>query len=374
LKRLLLLGGGHAHVQVVHAFAAEPPPGAEVVLIDRSALAAYSGMLPGSIAGHYGVRESHIDLAALCRWAGVRFVHDEAVAIELEQRQVLTVRGERHGFDLLSLDTGSTPPLDAVRGARAHAIGVKPIDAFLPAIDRRLAGLAHAPGQSLAVVGAGAAGFEVAMALEHRVRSQTGNRRAVVLRLVSEPTRILSGFPERVRRLAEERLRAQGIVVHAGSPVLAVEAEGLLLASGERLPARHVVFVTGAAPAPMYRACGLQTDAGGFVAVDAALQSVSHAEVFASGDVASVLPHPRPKSGVHAVRQGPPLTRNLRCILAGKAPLAFVPQRQALVLLSTGRKHAIASRGGFTVAGDWVWRWKDRIDRRFVERFAAPSR
>ncbi len=372
MKRLLLLGGGHAHVQVVHALGADPPPGAEVTLIDRSPLAAYSGMLPGLIAGHYGVPESHVDLVVLCGRARIRFVHDEAVAIELGRRQVLTARGERHDFDLLSLDTGSTPPLE-VPGARTHAVPVKPIDAFLRTIERWLAERPGAADPSLAVVGAGAAGFEVVMALEHRFGGHTGALRVPSFRLVSEAARILPGFPERVRRLAEARLREQGIRVHAGSAVHAVDAEGLLLASGERVPARQVVFVTGAAAAPMYRRSGLQTDDRGFVAVDAALQSLSHAGVFASGDAATVIPHPRPKSGVHAVRQGPPLARNLRRVLAGKPPLAFVPQRKTLSLLSTGRRHAIASRGGLTLAGDWVWRWKDRIDRRFVERFTAPG-
>jgi selenide, water dikinase len=372
LKRLLLLGGGHAHVQVVHAFATAPPPATEVTLMDRGTLAPYSGMLPGLIAGHYSVRESHIDLAALCRWARIRFVHEEAVALELEQRRVLGAQGCRHDYDVLSIDTGSTPPLDAVAGASRHAIAVKPIDAFLAAIDLRLPALARDPTQTLAVVGGGAGAFEVVLALEHRIRTVIGAAHAPRLQLVADTAHILPGFCARVRRIGAERLHAQGIAVHAGSAVCCVDDSGLVLASGERLDARHVVFATGASPPPMYHRSGLQTDTQGFIAVDAALQSLSHANVFASGDVAAVVEHPRPKAGVFAVRQGPPLTRNLRRVLAGEPPLAFVPQRHAAALLSTGRKHAIASRGGFTVAGDWVWRWKDRIDRSFVERFGAP--
>ncbi|MGH8664320.1 MAG: FAD-dependent oxidoreductase [Burkholderiales bacterium] len=356
-KRLLLLGGGHAHVQVVHAFATRPPA-TRVTLMDRAPLAAYSGMLPGLIAGHYSVADSHIDLAALCAWAGIAFVQEEAVSLDLERRAVTTADGGRHEFDLLSIDTGSTPPLDAIRGAREHAIAVKPIDAFLDAIDRRIAQFAQQPGQALAVIGAGAAGFEVVLALEHRLRMRAGGNHAATLRLIAESDTVLPDFPQRVRRHAERRLREQGIVVHAGCAVRTVEREG-------------VVLVTGAAPAPMFRRSGLATDEHGFIAVDATLRSLSHLDVFACGDVAAVLPHPRPKSGVYAVRQGPPLTANLLRALEAKPLWPFVPQREALALLSTGRKHAIANRDGFTVQGDWVWRWKDRIDRRFVQRFGV---
>lgn len=332
--------------------------------MDRATLAPYSGMLPGLIAGHYEVRESHIDLPALCARAGVDFVQEEAVALDLEGRRVLTAQGETHDFDLLSIDTGSTPPLDAIEGARRHAIPVKPVEAFLATIEQRLPRLRRDPGQGFAVIGAGAAGFEVVLALEHRIRD-AGTK----FRLVAETPQILPGFPAGVRRHAERRLREQGVEVRTGARVCAVDDSGIVLANGEHLAARHVVVVTGAAPAAMYRSSGLATDAGGFVAVHSSLRSCSHPFVFASGDAAAVLEHPRPKAGVFAVRQGPPLTRNLRRALQHRPLVPFVPQRQALALISTGRRHAIASRDGFVVAGDWVWRWKDWIDRRFVARF-----
>lgn len=373
LKRLLLLGGGHAHVQVVAAFARRPPPATQVELIDRRPLAFYSGMLPGLIAGHYSVSESCIDLPALCRRAGVAFVQTEAIAIDLDRQAVVTAAGSRHGFDLLSIDTGSTPPLDAIAGAREHAIAVKPIDAFLAAMARFLPQLAQTPAGSLAVVGAGAAGFEVVLALEFRYRTQILPAGRTTFRLVADSETILPGFPPRARRLGERRLREQGIAVHTGAAVCAVDADGLTLANGTRVPASQVVAATGAQAPAWYRESGLQTDARGFIAVDATLRSRSHPNVFACGDVAAVIEHPRPKSGVIAVRQGPPLTRNLRRVLQGRAPLPFVPQREALALLSTGRKHAIAVRNGIALAGEWVWYWKDFVDRSFVRRFNTST-
>jgi selenide,water dikinase len=277
---------------VVHAFARRHPPATQLKLIDRRPLAPYSGMLPGLIAGHYSVRESHIDLAALCRWAGVEFVQAEAVAIDLDRHTVITAPGGTHGYDLLSIDTGSTPPLDAIAGAREHALAVKPIDSFLAAMERRLPQLARKPGASLAVIGAGAAGFEVVLALQFRCCARFGRRTSPTFKLVADGDTILPGFPERARRIAERRLREQGIELHAGSAACVVDAAGLRLASGTHVPADQIVLATGAQAPPLYRESGLQTDAKGFIAVDAALRSRSHRAVFACGDIAAVLEHP----------------------------------------------------------------------------------
>ena len=55
--------------------------------------------------------------------------------------------------------------------------------------------------------------------------------------------------------------------------------------------------------------------------------------------------------------------------LAGQVLLDHLPQRHSLALLACGGRHAIASWGRWSIEGDWVWRWKDRIDRGFVERY-----
>jgi selenide,water dikinase len=135
------------------------------------------------------------------------------------------------------------------------------------------------------------------------------------------------------------------------------------------LPVDAALWATGAAPAAFLRETGLALDAGGFVEIDATLRSTSHPEVFAAGDVASMRGTPRPKSGVYAVRQGPPLARNLAAALAGGALAAYRPQREALALITTGERYAVATRGGLTLQGAWVWRWKDWIDRRFMARY-----
>ena len=370
MKRLVLLGGGHAQVQVIKAFGADPPPDTAVVLINRSRFTPYSGMLPGLIAGHYTHADSHIDLARLCARANVIFIEQEAVALDLDRGEVRCAEGRTERYDILSVDTGSTPPLDPVPGAREHALPVKPIERFL-AQTAALTEQCAAPGEhSIVLVGGGAAGFEVMLALAYRVSRKPSRSAAVAYHWVTDTPQVLPTFPARVRQRALRITDRWHVRVHTGARVGRVTAAGAELSNGTRIVATHVVWATGAQPASMFARAGLRTDAHGFIAVDATLRSLSHPNVLASGDVASVIEHPRPKAGVFAVRQGPALTRNLRLALAGRKPLPFVPQQRFLVILSAGERYAIASRGRFAVEGCWVWTWKDWIDRRFMQRFA----
>jgi len=367
MKRLVLLGGGHAHVQVVRAFGAEPPPDVEVILVNRTRLTPYSGMVPGLVAGHYRHAECHIDLATLCGWARVRFVEQTATALDPTARHLTLADGTRLDYDVLAVDTGSTPPLDGVPGARAHAIPIKPLEDFVAALPRLGERPASQRARRIALVGAGAAGVEIALALQHRFASAGA---PADLLLVADGPCILPAFPPAVQARAQRALDHAGVRVAYGARVAHVDADALVTSDGRRLPADHCVWITGASPSPMFAGSGLAVDERGFIAVDACLRSRSHPQVFASGDVATVVEHPRPKAGVFAVRQGPPLTRNLRLALAGREPEPFVPQERFLVILAAGRKYAIATRGGWSVEGAWVWRWKDWIDRRFMQGFS----
>ena len=371
-KRLLLLGGGHAHVQVVRAFAARTPPDTDVMLLSATRQTPYSGMLPGLIAGHYTHDEAHIDLAALCQAACVSFVEQRVCSIHPTQASVETTAGELFAYDVLSIDTGSVSPIARVRGGNEHAVPVKPVEALLSAIERLDQDVASGKTDSIAVVGAGAAGFEVALAIEHRVRVRSANRPRPLLHLVTDASSILPELPARVRSFGMQALTKRAVSVHLGRRVQEVTASGLRLDDGTVIPATPIFFVTGAEPTPMFRAAGIATDAAGFVAVSPTLQSISHQNVFACGDCAAVNEHPRPKAGVFAVRQGPPLFENLVRALDGRPLHAFVPQRRYLVLLSTGDKHAIATRNGLAVQGRCVWHWKDHIDRSFMNGF-LPS-
>lgn len=376
-KRLVLLGGGHAHVHVLNELAASvrastAHEAVDVTLISPYASQVYSGMLPGWIAGHYELAQCRIPLAPLAARAKARFLKTRAVGIDFERNLVACENGEHVAFDALSIDTGPVADLSHLPGAQEHAIAVRPIEAFIDAYESIAANLARRRSDPAAMrmparivfVGAGAGGVELAMAMKHAFRDVN-----LGVTLVSAE----NSLPGRAGPRVARHLRDQGIALIAGQAATAVEARGVRLASGGVIEADHVFVATGAAAATWPRCSGLVCDQAGFILVNDRLQSVSHANVFAAGDCATMEHFPRPKSGVYAVRAGPPLMENLRRFLRGEPLAPYHPQKRSLYLLSTGRRHAIAVWGGFSWEGGWVWRWKDGIDRRFVAKYTVPD-
>jgi selenide,water dikinase len=362
--RLLLIGGGHAHVGVLRAFARRPPGDVDVTLASPVPHAVYSGMVPGLVAGHYTLDDVRIDLRALCAAAGARFVELAAVGLEADGATVRLQGDARIEADALSLDTGSTPPIPvAVRvDGELPVLTVKPIEPFL-ARWRALRVAAVRRTVHVMVVGGGAGGVELACAMRWRGRVE-GIRIAVTL--VTGPAGLLAGHAPAVRRRLARHLHAQRITVVEGAMVAALQGRLVTLSDGTSHAADATVWASGAAAPSWLHGSGLARDARGFVAVDAQLRSTSHPHVFAAGDVATHLAAPWPKSGVYAVRQGPVLADNLLRHLRAQPLRTFQAQPRALALMATGPKHAVASRGAWCAEGGWVWRWKDWIDRRFV--------
>ena len=369
MKRLLLLGGGHAHVHVLREMGRERFAAAEVTLVTPFARQMYSGMVPGIIAGHYRAEQAAIALPPLADAAGVKMVEGAAVGLDASRRLVRLASGQVLGYDVLSIDTGSEMDRGRLPGAREHALYVRPIEHFLREAEDMLdAAALHA--LDVVVVGGGAAGFELALALQFRLRLLSPDPGRVALVLGGE--QLLPGYPEGVRRRAERALERARITVFRDS-CAEVRADSVVLGTGARVACDVPVLATGSEAPAWLMGSGLALDGHGFVVTGPTLQSGSHPEVFAAGDVATRIDAPHPRSGVYAVRAGPPLLANLRAFCSG-APLArHQPQTKSLNLLSCGRRSAIVSRGGWVTGGRWAWWWKDRIDRRFVARYSPGA-
>jgi selenide,water dikinase len=374
LRDIVLVGGGHSHVGVLKSFGMRPQPGVRITLICTDMHTPYSGMLPGYVAGHYDYDEVHIDLSRLAVFAGARLYRDEVVGLDRINKKVLCRNRPPVPYDQLSINIGSTPQLAQVPGATENAVAVKPIQRFN---DRWLALLhrvKHRPGKwIIAVVGAGAGGVELLLAMQFRLRNELlalgRNPVDLVFHLFTNSATILPTHNSGVRRRFDAVLGARGVVVHRNAAVTEVFAGCLQTAIGEALAADEIIWVTSAGGAPWLRDTGLALDANGFINVTDTLQTVTDADVFAAGDIANMIHHPLEKAGVFAVRQGPPLTTNLRLAVKGAPLVAYRPQRSWLALISTGDKYAVASRGWLGFAGSAVWQWKDWIDRRFMRKF-----
>ena len=374
LRDIVLVGGGHSHVGVIRMFGMRRLPGVRLTVICRDTHTPYSGMLPGYVAGHYGFDEVHIDLRRLAEFAGARFYRDEAVGLDRTARKVLCKSRPPVAYDLLSINIGSTPMLGNVPGAAEHAVPVKPINTFNT---RWLALLARVLGrrgrESIAVVGGGAGGVELTLAMQHRLKNELRalgrEEDAPQFHLLDSGPEILPTHNAAVREAFGAVLRERGVRIHLNANVDRVESGQLHTAGGEQVEADEVVWVTRATGAPWLRETGLALDGSGFIRVTDTLQTETDPLVFAAGDIATMVNHPREKAGVFAVRQGPPLARNLRRMVEGESPRPYHPQKHWLALISTGDKYAVASRGPIHVQGAWAWRWKDWIDRRFMEKF-----
>jgi len=369
VRRLVLLGGGHSHAAVLKRFGEEPAEGVELVLVNPGRYAAYSGMIPGLIAGDYEWRQCHIDLERLAGFARARLLEDRAAAIDPAARRVALAGGASLEYALLSIDVGSTPAALEVPGVARHAMVVRPVERLLASLEdlrerARRGGIAR-----VAVVGAGAAGIEVALSLQQRLSRAGGSQPGFVV--ATDAAQVLPGHSGHARAIVERILRERGITVLAGNAVTQVSASGLTLAGGQEVAADAVVWATGAAAPAWLNSTGLALDARGFIGVWRTLQSISHPEVFATGDCATLVDDPNPKSGVFAVRQGRVLAENLRRALAGEPLLQFATSSLALSLLYCGDHRAVASWDGIALEGRWAWRWKDWIDRRFMAQYGS---
>jgi selenide,water dikinase len=371
-RDLVLVGGGHSHALALRMLAMDPVAGLRITLVSPDSHTPYSGMLPGLVAGHYHFEETHIDLVRLCQWAQVRFIAGEVTGLDSAARRLSLAGRPPLEYDLVSLDIGSQPELDSVPGARAHAVPVKPVSGLWQRwrdLRGRLLARGGGGDYRIAVVGGGAGSVELAMAMANSLESPT-----ISIDLWCGAPEILLGYNHRARRAVMQALARLGIELHLSARVDRVEGDVLVLANGERAVFDELFWCTGAAAAPWVAASGLSTDELGFLAVRDTLQSVDDERVFAAGDIATQLNHPRPKAGVYAVRQGPVLAHNLRAYLLDKPLKEHRPQRHFLSLVSLGGRSAVADRGILAASGDWVWRWKDRIDREFMGRFQRLPR
>ena len=374
IKDLVLIGGGHSHIAVLKMFGMKPIPGVRLTLLTRDIHTPYSGMLPGFIAGHYDFDEAHIDLGPLCRFAGARLYHDSAVGIDTENRKIHCADRPAVPYDLLSINIGSTPKLENAGGAGTEIIPVKPISNFLgrwEALRQRVLEADHP--LRIATVGAGAGGVEITLAIQYALKQLLAETDKSALEpqfhLFYDGPEILPSHNFKVRNYFEKVLKERNVQLYPGSRVESVSEGKLRREDGMEVPLDEILWVTEAAAPSWLGDSGLAIDENGFVKVNDSLRTLSHPDIFAAGDVAAVVNHPRPKAGVFAVRQGMPLAKNLRRALVSRSLRPFVPQRLFLSLISTGDKRAVASKGEWFYKGALVWLLKNWIDHRFMKKY-----
>ena len=378
IKDLVLIGGGHSHAIALKMFGMNPLPGVRITLITASGDTPYSGMLPGHMAGFYTRDECHIDLRKLANFAQAQLYIDCVNDIDLKNNRIICANRPDVSFDLLSIDIGSTPATISVPGATKYAIPAKPVGNLLHhwyELVEKVKENKKNPQKAvnIGIVGGGAGGVELALSMQGNLQQYHPN---LEIHLFGRDYQLMPGSNPLLGNLLRQTLIERGIVLHLGETVCEVAREdciqvsNVVCESGLKVECNYIFWVTQASAPKWLGLTGITTDERGFILVNDNLQSLSHPQIFAAGDIATIKNHPRAKAGVFAVRQGKPLFENLQCSLLGKSLKKYVPQKDYLSLIGTGDGMAIATRGYLTLPpSKLLWQWKDYIDRKFMEKF-----
>lgn len=370
-KQIVLVGVGHTNAHILDRWRRSPIPGARLVCVSNFAVATYSGMLPGSLTGQYPPHRMEIDLASLARAARTELVVEPARYIDVENRKVHFESARPVPFDVLSIGVGSVPAMNGVRLLGGAFVPIKPMQSFLMRLYERIGTLAQQrrrDGVRVTVAGGGVGGIELTLCLPSYLgRIAGGPPRTIAL--VDAHDHIGSGLSPRAVRKVESLLGQRAVHVITGTKVAGVTDEEVYLDDGSRMAADAVVWAAGAAAPPLVNNIALPKDPQGFLLTRDTLQSTGADDVFAVGDTGTVEGHNLPKAGVHAVREGPVLWRNIRSLLRGRPLRRYAPQADFLRLLNTGDGKALMDYKGWALHARWCWFLKDWIDTRFVSRF-----
>lgn len=365
-KRLVLVGGGHAHLYTVARMGDLVGSGSEVILISESPYHYYSGMGPGMLSGIYRPAEIRFNLRKMTEDRGGIFMEDAVERVSPRQRRLILRSGIEVGYDVASFNTGSEVPGDYPEGSDVYT--VKPIINLLRARERMISLLA-AKRLTVTVVGGGPAGVEIAGNVWRLSRDGKGDAE---IHLIAG-SRLLGAHPTAVRGYALESLVRRGIRVQEGLHVKNVEGGLVTLADGSSFSSDVVLIAVGVSASRLFAESGLATGARGGLLVNEFLQSVTDPGLLGGGDCISYEPQDLAKVGVYAVRQGPVLFQNISSALRGGSPVAFRPGGAYLLILNMGDGTGILWKRSFVWYGRLSFILKDYIDRRFMRRYQVSG-
>lgn len=370
MKHLVLAGAGHAHLATLHAASELRRRGIQLTVVDPEETLRYSGMAPARVGGRVADRALSIPVADIVRRGGAEFIRARVTGIDAGARRV-EFEGGALSFDALSCAIGSVVvPTMTIAPDAPDPIGVKPVGGLISGAADTMALLDRAPSgsRSIAVVGGGPSGIELAGALL---------RRGVAVTLVTSGSQPARRLDPRVGEIAADNLRRRGAEIHFNSPVERIDGTGVTLATGGHIPAARVFLATGLSTGGLFTGSGLPVAPDGSLLVDEYLR-VPGEPIFAGGDCVAITGHNLQRAGVHAVRQGPILRDNLVATLEGDLAglKRYSPPSDPFLIINLGDETAICVRGDRVHHGRWCAALKLRIDWAFIRsggRRTIPS-
>ena len=368
-KKLVLVGGGHAHLTTISAIRSLVKRGHTVTVIAPSDHHYYSGMAPGMLAGTYRPQQVRFNIHKLATGRGGCFVPGKVSQIKAELQEVVLEDGTSIPYDVVSFNVGSVVPSGGLEISGGSVFTVKPIekilegrDAILDLWERRQSTVPV----DLTVVGGGPAGVEIAGALWRLTRENNINSQVTLLCA----GKLLGLFPTRLKARVHRSFEKRGIRIKEMSRVASIEPDRVVLKDGPVVPTDATFVATGIMPSRLFIESGLPAGGDGGLLVNDFLQSVGYPQVFGGGDCVTLHSTNLARVGVYAVRQNPVLLHNLSAAMEDKPFQRFDPgSPDFLLILNMGDGTAIFRKGEWIFKGRPAWWIKDFIDRRFMRKF-----
>lgn len=356
--RWILAGAGNAHLRLLRALAMDPLPGVEVTLVNRTSRIVYSAMLPRVIAGELRREEIEIDLSRFCDRHGFHFRVGEIASHDAARRELSVKPHGRLPYDFLSVSVGSQVRRPPGLPQAEHVLEIKPLDAFAENLERAIA----RRYRRWVIVGGGASGCEIALALAKRLQN------GAEVTLLNAGGALVSKWPSGARRRIEKALKGAGVTVRPSADVERGDSDRLHLTNGDVVPYEVCILATPGGPPTVLAQLSLPQTENGFLSTDETLLAAPG--IFAAGDCIQIRgKETLPRNGVYAVRQGETLHATMMALLAGRGPAIYRPQKRTLNLFNLADGRALLTYGRRSWSGKALLRWKERIDRKWLAGF-----
>ena len=362
-KQLVLIGGGHANVQVLKKLCMNSIKGLHTILISEHFDATYSGMTPGYIHADFSKEEISIDLQRLCFNAEATFIKDKVIKLDTNHRELQLQNSPVVNYDLLSINTGSISNARTINieNSSTKCFFVKPISSLVKNLSQ-IDQIIKNKKNKIAIIGGGIASYELAFSLKRRYESPL--KIIIVGKKILKEKNLNKKTKNDLKKIAEKL----NIEEYTGE-VISISEKYLILNNGDKIECDLSLVCTGASIESWLLQSNLSKDEKGFIKVNNCLLSTNDKNIFITGDACSIENKPKPKSGVMAVRQGEILKENIFLKLTGKNLKEFKPQKNWLYLIGTYKNYALLNYFFLSFHSRWCWRLKVWIDRNFINNF-----
>ncbi len=366
-SRLVLAGGGHAHMMLLANIEKIIAAGHQVTVIQPSDHHYYSGMGPGMLSTHYSPDDIRFRTRFVVERQGGRFIKAKVVGIEAQQNRIILDSGEKISYEVLSCNVGSFVPFDAVSGSRDTVFSAKPIERLMEA-QRKIMSLKCRDSTAIAVVGGGPAAVEIAGNASH-LALLSGCRKSDIRLFAGR--KMMAGFSGSIEKIIRRNFEQRGITINESGYVDKVVDNRVFLADGSEFAADVVFLATGVKPSSIFADSGLKCGPDGGLAVNTFLQSPDYPNIFGGGDCIYYSAQPLDKVGVYAVRQNPVLLHNILACLNNTSLQEFNPGGNYLLIFNLGEKFGALQKGPLVWGGKIAFSVKDYIDKKFMRHFQA---